>query len=93
MTEIAEIMGAVTNCAVAGIQAGRDIGKAERDRLQSQLDEAVALLRTAEMFVTGDMKLMCRVGESDRECLDRTRTEFISLYHTFLATLAREDAA
>jgi hypothetical protein len=47
MSEIAEIMGAVTNCAVAGIQAGRDIGKAERGRLQSQLDGAVALLRTA----------------------------------------------
>jgi hypothetical protein len=45
MDEIAEIMGAVTNCAVAGIQAGRDIGKAERDKLQSQLDEALDAIR------------------------------------------------
>jgi hypothetical protein len=45
MDEIAEIMGAVTNCAVAGIQAGRDIGKAERDKLQTDLDKAVACLR------------------------------------------------
>jgi hypothetical protein len=43
MTEIAEIMGAVTNCAVAGIQAGRDIGKAERDKLERQRDEAIKL--------------------------------------------------
>jgi hypothetical protein len=45
MNEIAEIMGAVTNCAVAGIQAGRDIGKAERDKLERQRDEAVRLLK------------------------------------------------
>jgi hypothetical protein len=43
MNEIAEIMGAVTNCAVAGIQAGRDIGKAERDKLERQRDEAIKL--------------------------------------------------
>jgi hypothetical protein len=45
MDDIAELMGAVTNCAVAGIQAGRDIGKAERDKLQSELDEALDAIR------------------------------------------------
>jgi hypothetical protein len=51
MNDIAEIMGAVTNCAVAGIQAGRDIGKAERDRLQSELDAAVQLLVEAGLQI------------------------------------------
>jgi hypothetical protein len=85
MTEIAEIMGAVTNCAVAGIQAGRDLGKAERDRLQSQLDEAVRLMRDMLPRLFGHSHMHCGPDNICDSCVLRQQVK------QFLA--AREDAA
>jgi hypothetical protein len=82
MDEIAELMGAVTNCAVAGIQAGRDIGKAERDKLQSQLDAAIACLRD----------IANAAHDYDQQGSDSRFHEIEYMACRLLATL-REDAA
>jgi hypothetical protein len=82
MNDIADIMGAVTNCAVAGIQAGRDIGKAERDKLQSQLDAAVRCLRD----------IANAAHDYDQQGPDSRFHEIEYMACRFLSTLEREDA-
>jgi hypothetical protein len=84
MSEIAELMGAVTNCAVAGIQAGRDIGKAERDKLQSELDAAVRCLR--------DIANAAHDYDQQGPASDSRFHEIEYMACRFLATLEREDA-
>jgi uncharacterized protein YgfB (UPF0149 family) len=84
MKDMTEIMLSVTNCAVAGIQAGRDIGKAERDRLQSQLDEAVRCLR--------DIANAAHDYDQQGPASDSRFHEIEYMACRFLSTLEREDA-
>lgn len=38
---------------------------------------AIALLRDARPFITGELKLQCRPTETDRECMTRCKAELL----------------
>jgi hypothetical protein len=47
------------------------------ERSEAYAVPAIEALREAVAFITGDLNLNCRVGESDRDCYNRCRKEWL----------------
>lgn len=67
---------------IAALGDAKDQGRAENAKYA---DSFKGLLRESVMFITGDLNLMCRPDETDRECMNRSRRELLERIDAALA--------